>query len=206
MPMWGNTDNANKKPKSPNTRNVREVIQISLGSWANTGQANLTLVYNDGAGNNVANIGVATGQFVYFYPNGANNAGGAAGNGYPSMFSSNNTVLSISGNTVTLAANVFANTSPGATIEFDKTLPYNSNKVYEKNFNQDVVLVTPTRMANASFANNATSHAGWVKVTTGTGGRAGRVQTEVLVALASPTAANTLSGNTSNSSTYYAGV
>ena len=50
------------------------------------------------------------------------------------------------------------------------------------------------------------SHVGWNKVTTFTGGRAGRVQTETLVVLANPVASNTISGNTSNSLTYFAGV
>ena len=62
-------------------------------------------------------------------------------------------------------------------------------------------------MANTvGFANTETCHPGWVKVQTGTGGRAGRVQTEVLVALANTATANVLSGNTSNSQVYYAGL
>lgn len=205
MPLWGNTDVANKKPKSPFTRNVREVVQLPLAAWANTGSNTITLSYNDGAGNNVANVGVAAGQYLYFYPNGSQNAGGVAGNGYPNMFASNNTVQSVSGNTVTLVNNIFANTAPGATIEFDTSINFTAANT-QATYNKDVVLVTPTRLANASFATNGTSHTGWVKVTTGTGGRAGRVQTEVLVALANPVAANVISGNTSNSQVYYAGV
>jgi hypothetical protein len=203
--MWGNTDVANQKPKSPNTRNVREVIQLQLGAWANTGQNAMTLIYNDGAQNNVANIGIASGMYTYVYRNGLG-ATAPGGNGYPNMFASNNTVNIVSGNTINLTNNLFANTPPNTWIEFDKVLSYNTNKPVEKNYNQDVVLVTPTRLANASFATNGTAHAGWVKVTTGTGGRAGRVQTEVLVAMANTVAANVLSGNTSNSIVYYAGV
>ena len=67
--------------------------------------------------------------------------------------------------------------------------------------------VTINEMSTSSgFANTATAHQGWVHVTTGTGGRAGRVQVETLVALANVATANTLSGNTSNAITYYAGL
>ena len=66
--------------------------------------------------------------------------------------------------------------------------------------------VFPNGYSSANLAQGAVAHAGWVEVITGTGGRAGRVQTEVLVALANPVAANTLSGNTSNSQTYFTGL
>jgi len=42
--------------------------------------------------------------------------------------------------------------------------------------------VDTTEMGVAGYGKNAT-HAGWVKVTTGTGGRSGRVQYETLVAM-----------------------
>ena len=76
------------------------------------------------------------------------------------------------------------------------------------NANVGIFGVDTNEMANTSASNKAShpAHAGWVLRTAGTGGRAGRVQTEVLVALANTSAANTLSGNTSNASTYYAGV
>jgi hypothetical protein len=49
-----------------------------------------------------------------------------------------------------------------------------------------------------SLANNAAqkpAHAGWVLRTVGTGGRAGRVQTEVIVAMGSMTGDGTVSAN-----------
>lgn len=49
-----------------------------------------------------------------------------------------------------------------------------------------------------ALANNAASkpaHAGWVLRKTGTGGRAGRVQTEVLVAMGSMTGDGTITAN-----------
>ena len=125
-------------------------------------------------------------------------------------------MLSTSGNTVTLSTNLFGTVTTAFTAEFDNAVVYNSNKPYEVNYNADTVMITPTRMANAIFAgtansgsynlNSGMSHAGWNKVTTFTGGRAGRVQTETLVVLANPVASNTISGNTSNSLTYFAGV
>jgi len=219
MPTWGNTDGANQKPKFDAARQTRDVIQLKLGTAATAGQPTINLAYNDGNQNNVANVGVAVGQYVYFYPNGFALPGGTTGNGYPGFFASNNTVLSISGNVVTLASNVFNAQTNGTGVEFDKAIVYNSNKTTEVNYNSDTILITPTRLANAVFANSvnysntalstsggAASHAGWNKVTTFTGGRQGRVQTECLVALANPTAANTLSGNTSNSQTYFSGL
>jgi len=210
MPAWGNTDNHNQKPKFDAEREVRQVVSLSTANTTTAGNTVVTLVYNDGAQNNVANVGVAIGQYVYF-------STGLAGNGTPGFFASNNTVAAINGNNVTLTVGTFNTTAPGTVIGFDKGITYNSNKTSEVNYNADTVLVTPTRLANAVFSGTylsanlansggAAAHTGWVKTTTGTGGRAGRVQTEVLVALANPVAANTLSGNTSNSGTYFAGV
>lgn len=210
MPAWGNTDNHNQKPKWDAEREVRQVVSLTTASQTNAGNTTVSLVYNDGAQNNVANIGVAIGQYVYF-------VSGLDGNGTPGFFESNTKVQSISGNTVTLTNPAFNTIPTGVNASFDTAIVYNSNKTSEVNYNADTVLVTPTRLANAVFAGTypsanlansggAAAHAGWVKTTTGTGGRAGRVQTEVLVALANPVAANTLSGNTSNSGTYFAGV
>ena len=208
MPTWGNTDSAVAKPRFSQERQVREIVRLPTANTTLVGNTAVTLVYNDGFGNNVANIGVAVGQYVYF-------GSGLAGNGVPGFFASNNQVTAISGNTVILGTAVFANTAPGTIIEFDTAIPYNTNKPSEVNYNRNTVLVTDSRLANAVFPNGyssanlaqgAVAHAGWVQVRTGTGGRAGRVQTEVLVALSNPVAANTLSGNTSNSQTYFTGL
>jgi len=217
MSAWSNNDNHNSKPKFNYEREVTTAVQIPVYAGNTAGNNVIKVNYYDGAQNNVANIGIVAGQYVYFWAQGntASN-GGQAGNGVPGIFASNTQVLSTSGNTITLSTALFGAVNTAFTAEFDNATVYNSNKPYEVNYNADTVLITPTRMANAVFAgtansgsynlNSGMSHAGWNKVTTFTGGRAGRVQTETLVILANPTAANTLSGNTSNSLTYFGGV
>lgn len=193
-------------------REVRQAVTATTANTTNIGNTVVTLTVYDGGPSSAANLGIVAGQSVYFVT-------GTAGNGYPGFFASNTQVSSVSGNNVVLTNASFNTTPAGAVVTFDKSIVYNSNKTYEVNYNNNTVLVTPTRLANAIFAGSsqysntalstsgaAAAHIGWVNVVTGTGGRAGRVQTEVLVALANPVAANTLSGNTSNSLTYYAGV
>ena len=61
-------------------------------------------------------------------------------------------------------------------------------------YSNNTILVTATRMANANSTQGVSSlqtpHTGWVHYEKGTGGRAGRVQAEVLVALSTPSSAN----------------
>lgn len=64
----------------------------------------------------------------------------------------------------------------------------------------NTILVTATRLsagANAAYgvSGKQCAHTGWVRFTKGTGGRAGRIQTECLVALSNPTAVTANSGN-----------
>jgi hypothetical protein len=119
-------------------------------------------------------------------------------------------------NTIVLSANTTANVSVGDQIYIANSTVFHAN-TYWKTYNRDTVLVTNPRRANAFFANAggysvsvanvaAAAHSGWVHVTTGSGGRAGRVQTEVLVALSSSYATLLDSGNTSNALTRYAGL
>ena len=152
MSSWGNTDNHNQKPKWDVERETREVIQLYVATGNTSGNNVITVSYNDGGLNNVANIGVAAGQYVYFYANGFANPGGTAGNGYPSMFFSNTTVSSISGNTITLGSNLFNTVSAGYGVEFDKAIIYNTNKTATANYAADTVLVTPTRLAEIGRA------------------------------------------------------
>ena len=65
------------------------------------------------------------------------------------------------------------------------------------NANVGIFAVDTNEMANTSATNKASrpAHAGWVLRTAGTGGRAGRVQTEVLVAMGSMTGDGTVSAN-----------
>ena len=217
MPTWGNTDVANQKPKFDYERTTREVIQLALFANANTttnGTSTIQVSYNDGAGNNVANIGVATGQYVYVAGQGAASSGVSA-NGYPGFFTSNVTVSGISGNTITLSSNITSNIVVGTTIEFDKAIAYNTNKGVETTYNQDTILVTPTRLnntaapigVNGSQANVGAGitttqvgniSQGWVHIQKKTNNDGTvRYLKETLVALANPVAANTNSGNTS---------
>jgi hypothetical protein len=228
MALWSINDNNKSKPKSPFTRQVREFVQLQIYSGNTAGNNIIQVAYFDSGANNVANIGITAGQYVYFLANTPSgngislNGSGQAGNGVPGMFFSNTTVSSTNGNLITLSNPLFNYANTGWMVEFDKAIVANTAKPYRYNYNQDVVLVNATRAANAVFAgqNQYTSanlansgasvaHLGWNKITTFTGGRAGRVQTETLVVIANAAAitiANTISGNTSNSLTYFAGV
>jgi hypothetical protein len=68
------------------------------------------------------------------------------------------------------------------------------DQAYTNDYSNNTILVTATREANANVAygvsSKQTAHTGWVHYEKGTGGRAGRIQSEVLVALSSPTSAN----------------
>ena len=214
MPTWGNTDNHNQKPKFPLERETREVIQLTVLTGNTAGNNIIQVAYNDGAQNNVANIGVSAGQYVYFWANGfADGKGGQAGNGIPGFFASNTQVASTSGNTVTLNNNLFNTVSAGFGVEFDKGIVYNPNKTVETTYNQDTILVTSTRASNVyATGNDAQANVGpgitttqvgnitqgWVHIQKKTNNDGTvRYLKETLVALASPTAANTQSGNTS---------
>ena len=65
------------------------------------------------------------------------------------------------------------------------------------NANVGIFAVDTNEIANTSATNKAShpAHAGWVLRTAGTGGRAGRVQTEVLVAMGSMTGDGSASAN-----------
>ena len=151
MPTWGNTDAPNAKPKFDYERTTREVIQLYVTTGNTAGNNIITVSYTDGGANNVANIGITAGQYVYFWANGfTDGKGGQAGNGIPGFFASNTQVASTSGNTVTLNTNLFNNVSAGFGVEFDKGIVYNPNKTVETTYNQDTILVTPTRLSNTA--------------------------------------------------------
>lgn len=66
---------------------------------------------------------------------------------------------------------------------------------FTSDYSNNTILVTSSRIsqnANTSFGvkNGQTAHQGWVNYSVGTGGRAGRVQSEVLVALSEPSSAD----------------
>jgi hypothetical protein len=197
MPTWSNSDNHNQKPKFDALRETREIVQATVFAGNTAGNSVISIKYLDGGANNIANIGITAGQYVYFLANGVGAPGGTNGNGTPGFFSSNTTVSSTSGNTVTLSTALFNTVSAGFGVEFDKAIVYPTVKPVEKTFNQDTVLVTPTRIANNSVAmGNMT--VGWNQIRKKTNNDGSvRYLHETLVALASPTASNTYSGNTS---------
>ena len=200
MSAWSNTDlYANTKPKFPELRQVREVYNLSVANSAASGAATITFVYNDGGQNNVANVGVIVGSYAY----GTN----LTANGTPNFFAGNTRVTSVNGNTLTFNAGTTGVVPSGTIIEFDQQIKWQTGPA--NTFYQDTVLVTATRAANASWGSASHAegaHTGWVHVVSGTGGRLGRKQVETLVCLANAVAYNALSGNTSNSGTYYAGL
>lgn len=65
---------------------------------------------------------------------------------------------------------------------------------FTNDYGNNTILVTATRLANANstlgVSSKQTAHTGWVNYSVGTGGRAGRIQSEVLVALSTPSSAN----------------
>jgi hypothetical protein len=199
MPTWGNTDAVNQKPKFDYERTTREVLQFSVFSGNTAGNNRISVSYNDGAQNNVANVGVAAGQYVYFWANGFGQNGGQAGNGVPGFFKSNTTVSSISGNTITLSTALFGNVTASFGVEFDKAIPYTTGENLAT-YNQDTILVTASRAANGNNAIAPTGNfsAGWVHIQKKTNADGTvRYLKETLVALANATASNTSSGNTS---------
>jgi hypothetical protein len=205
MPTWGNTDAVNQKPKFDLARTTREVLQFKVLTGNTAGNNIIQVVYNDGAQNNVANVGVAAGQYVYFWANGFGVSGGQSGNGVPGFFKSNTTVSSVSGNTVTLSTNLFGTVTSSFGVEFDKGIVLNANKTASANYWADTILVTTTRSevngvgpgSNSAYS-MGNVNVGWnriVKKVNNDGTT--RYLKETLVALASPTASNTSSGNTS---------
>ena len=197
MPAWGNTDNHNQKPKWDFEREVREFAQLTVATGNTVGNTIITVTAYDGGPSTLANIGVAAGQYVYFWPNGTAVVGGESGNGVPGMFESNTTVASVSGNTVTLAEGLYCNVLTGSTIEFDKAIVRNSAKTVDFTYNSDTVLATPTRIANTEI-NSGGVFQGWVHVQKKVNNDGTiRYIRETLVALANAQASNTASGNTS---------
>lgn len=195
MPSWNINDASNSKPKWDVERQTREVYVLTTANTTNSGVTSIVFSYNDGAQNNVANVGIVVGAYAY-----ATNlsSGGTAG-----FFKSNNTVASISGNVVTFTKNTFGSIPATTTVEFDKSIAYNSNKTVEYTYNQDTILVTNTRLANGNtsvFASNVVSgvNPGWVhfQQKVNNDGTV-RLLHETLVALANGQAANTNSANTS---------
>ena len=193
---WGNTDVKAQKPKFAVERQTREFLQLTVANTALLANTVVTVSYNDGAGMNVANIGVLAGQYVFALYNGLGGTS-TSGNGLPGFFSSNVTVKFISGNNIVLSQSGV--TYPAASIiGLDKDIVFNTNKPVIQTYNSDTVLVTPTRITSQNNLINGSISVGWVHVQKKTNADgAVRYIRETLVALANAVASNTSSGNTS---------
>jgi len=203
MPSWGNTDSAQAKPHFPEERQVRPFASLITANVTAAGTQ--TITFTGTGAQTAANVGITAGMWPY-----GGGPGVLTGTGQRDFFKGNNTVASVStnngaNNTVAFTKPTTASIPAGTTITFDTAIVHNG--VYSANTFDDTVIVSSTRLSNTSiFSSKATPHTGWIRVKTGTGGRGGRVQVEVLVALANVQTSNTFSGNTSNSLVYYAGL
>jgi hypothetical protein len=209
MSAWGNTDQFHKNlPKQNLTREVRDTIQLVVATGNTAGNNRITVTAYDGGPSTLANVGVTSGQYVYFWAQGTSGSnGGQAGNGVPGFFFSNTTVSSVTGNTVVLASNLFNTVSAGFGIEFDTAINY-GNTIGANTYNRDTILVTATRASDANGRPNVAAgivantvgniNAGWVHIQKKVNNDGTvRYLKETLVCLANATASNVSSGNTS---------
>jgi len=196
MPAWGSTDSIYSKPLFPVERQVREFVTLVTANTTNSG--NTVIVFQGTGAATAANQGVVAGMYITTPGSGNRGVTSNTGvSGEPGFFVSNVAVVSVTGNVVVLSAATRGIISPGTTLEFDTAIVYPANTV-ANTYNQDTILVTPTRLANNTVNVSKTS-TGWMYVlkTTNGGDGAVRYRTEVLVALANTLATNTASGNTS---------
>ena len=213
MPMWANDDAFNDKPVFPLERQVRPALNANNG-YIPVQLTVATTVLAGSPGNNTVTFtgtnsailaGVANGMYVYdtsLY-NSISYIGDDPGTvNHIDFFASNNTVLSVSGNVVTLSANVLTNVLAGNVIAFGTAINYGQT-AGANTYAADTILITPSRSANnttgtGAIANVGNLNAGWnhIQKKTNNDGTV-RYLKETLVALSSPTAANTNSGNTS---------
>jgi hypothetical protein len=202
MPLWGNTDSINDKPRMPMIRQVRDVVNTTV---ANTGSANGVL-----GGNTVIRVsnvtGITVGQFVY------DSGEGIAVSGESAYFKGNNTVLAISAANVVLTNAVTTTIPNGTLLYFCDPIPYakvTGAANTTANVFSDTILVTAGRLANtqgttygggSSVANTklGNGNTGWnlIQRKINNDGTV-RFLKETLVALSSPVASNVSSANTS---------
>ena len=202
MPLWGNTDSINDKPRMPMIRQVRDVVTTTV---ANTGTAAGVL-----GGNTVIRVsnvtGIAVGQFVY------DSGVGIAVSGESAYFKGNNTVLAISAANVVLTNAVTTTIPNGTLLYFCDPIPYaqvTGAANTTANVFSDTILVTAGRLANtqgttygggSTVANTklGNGNTGWnlIQRKINNDGTV-RFLKETLVALSSPVASNVSSANTS---------
>jgi hypothetical protein len=191
MSAWANTDSIYDKPHFPVERQVREFVFLTTANLSQTGAT--TIRFTGVGAATAANLGVNIGMYVVATAN-------SGVSGEPGFFASNVVVSSVSGNLVVLSAALTGNIASGATIEFDNVISYSAGTA--NTYNPDTILVTRTRLANATV-NVVAVGTGWSHImkTTNSDGTV-RYRKELLVALANPVASNTNSGNTSFTQVY----
>lgn len=215
MPAWGNTDKLEDKPHWSVERTMRPAMDTannggtsltystSAATYASNGTSIVaananTLVLSSTAG---INVGMTITELTSGTSNLAYNSGEAG------FFLGNVTVLTVNSSNVVLKPapgqtySLQGNVASGSTFVFGNTITYPTG-TYETTYWKDTVLVTPTRLANATV-NVGHPSTGWthVRKKINNDGTV-RYISEVLVALANPSAANTSSANTSNTQVY----
>jgi hypothetical protein len=211
MSLYGNLDFANNAPHMPLAREVRVV---STGTTANlTLGGSKVLVFTA----NVSNA-VQPGSFVY-----GDDANGIlsklakdASNGDLNelvFWRSNNTVASVSGNTVILNNIATTNYAAGRLVYFANLIMQDTTTTYA-NYANDTILVTASRIANTKgtvygYGSDVSNtqigniNVGWNKITRKINNDGTiRFLKETLVALASPVASNVSSANTSSNAIF----
>ena len=208
MPLWGNTDTANNKP---HFSQFREVTPVTTVTTANATTAGNTIITTSNS--NFSSI--AVGQYLYSVD--ANNAISRSAkdlsildSNEQSFWRSNNTirVIDSGNNRIQFANPVMGTLATGSVIAVGTGLAYHAGTTASVGAN-DVILVTSTRMANTQGTTGAggstvantklgSVNQGWNLITRKINSDGTiRFLKETLVALASPTAANTQSANTS---------
>lgn len=204
MPSWGNTDANTAKPHIPEMRQVRIFTTQTTANSTAAGAS--TIIFNGVGAATAANVGIIAGMYVY-----GGGPGVVSGAGQRDFFKGNNTVASVgtglAGNNVTLAAPTTAIVPAGTQLTFDTVVNYN-NPLANTYFS-DVILITPTRMANtlgtsggigSTVANTklGDTNAGWNRITRKINADGTvRFLKETLIALANPVASIATSANTS---------
>ena len=212
MSFWGNLDFANNRPMMPNSR---EVVSVATGTTANlTLGGSRVLVFT-------ANVSSAVQPGVHVYgdndPNSVISKIAKDASDFDvsdvAFWRANNTVASVSGNTVVLNNIVTANFGAGKLVYFANTLLHDANTTYA-NYANDIILVTGSRMSNtqgtvygygSTVANTllGSVNQGWNKITRKINSDGAiRFLKETIVCLANPIASNIQSGNTSSNAVY----
>ncbi len=212
MSFWGNLDFANNRPMMPNSR---EVVSVATGTTANlTLGGSRVLVFT-------ANVSSAVQPGVHVYgdndPNSVISKIAKDASNFDvsdvAFWRANNTVASVSGNTVVLNNIITANFGAGKLVYFANTLLHDSTTTYA-NYANDIILVTGSRMSNtqgtvygygSTVANTllGSVNQGWNKITRKINNDGAiRFLKETIVCLANPIASNIQSGNTSSNAVF----